>query len=285
MSYTDNYHKYLKYKNKYLKLKSMQKQYGGEQYYEDDNKESIDALHFWGNQLGEHAFMLHLLIVDEELRDQALNHHEKINRYMANTFESLGIDKEKIVLDDNDFNKINVIEFDFQEALQLFEELRDYKKNIKRIIDEGRWIGWVFPIFAKHVLDELNYAYAIIQGQDLNDEDIMHFWNESNAEAAGYSSQMLDPSIENDSIIEKAKDYQIKVMNSLSIEEKDQMIIMSIKYANELDNMISDTKQKIYDNEIKHIIHPALINHLDREDKRCLYDLKRIERLNSSLLR
>ncbi len=247
-----------------------------------NKKNSIDVLHFWGRQFADHAFMLHLMIVDKPLKDEAMILHEAWSKYLSDTFESLNIEKDKMVLDDEDFEKINTNNFNFDKAFKLIEELRDYKEKVKQIVDLGNWIGFVYPSFVKHILDELNHSYAEMRGEYISDKEKMAFWDQSNAEEAGLSSHLLDPALENDSDIKKANDFYHRVINKLTEDEKNQMISLSINNIVELDKMVKKTKEKIESYHLKSVIHPALIQHIDREDQRCMYELEKIKYKNRS---
>src|SRR5947208_1961395 len=102
---------YIKYKNEYLKLKTAVHHGGtnGNGAPKDPNCDPIDVLHFWGNQFTEHAYMLHLMIEEnntsevlKELtlgwKQEALGLHDEWKNYMKKTFEDRGIQKTKIML-------------------------------------------------------------------------------------------------------------------------------------------------------------------------------------------
>lgn len=268
----NDYDKYMKYKIKYLNLKSKL-QFGGERMGMD---ESIDLLHFWGNQFAEHAFMLSLMITNDELKETAKKLQLKWKNYLKKTFEDRGIDKFKIVLDDNDFEQLDLDNFDIQEVKDMIVELHDFKASVKNKVDHGVWIGWVFPSFAKHILDELNHFSREFAGNKLDPDTRMNFWNVHNAEEAGLTAHLLDPDLKNDEDINKADNYYHQVMNMRVGTEDDQMIVMSIKFAKQLDEMVTQTAEKVHGHKIKSIIHPALIDHISREEKRCLYVLQQI---------
>ena len=108
----------------------------------------------------------------------------------------------------------------------------------------------------------------------------MNFWDQSNAEEAGLAAHLLDPALENDPDIKKANEYYHRVVSKLTEDEKNQMISLSINNIKELDKMVTKTKDKIFSYQLKSVIHPALIEHIDREDKRCMYELEKIKNKN-----
>lgn len=289
----DNYHeKYLKYKSKYLKLKYSQK--GGHDIDDNlndntidniDNKDAVDMLHFWGNQFIEHCFILYSMIIDINLQDDAHYLYKKWSEYIGNIFPSSGIDIYKIVLDESDFSNIDMDNINFDEVYNMIEELKDYQEILKQlIVDEGKWIGWIYPTYIKHILDELNHFIREFN-DEISDEDKMIFWNKCNAENAALISHMLDPTLENDVDIDKFNDYYHKVMSKLHVTQKEQMIIMSVNYVKEFDDMVSNLQNKIHDKKIRSMIYPMMIDHIYRENKRCMYVLNKVDKLNVSLIK
>jgi hypothetical protein len=272
MQYPEN--KYLNYKDQYNKLKNNFCQWG--RGVTDDQ---LDTVHFWGNQFCEHALMLGLMLIDKNLKNEAMELHLQWSEYMKKTFEDQGIDKYKITLNESDLRKLNESVQDIDQPIQLMNKLTKFKTKVKELVDAGNWIGWVYPAFVSHILDEINYVMAEINGS-ISDEDKINFWNQSNAEEAGLSGHLLDPDPVNDPDIEHANEFYHEVMEKIKNGETSgpiqQMIALSRQFVTELDGMVTETRKKIHAGKVKSIIHPALIDHIDREDKRCIACLEKI---------
>lgn len=280
---SDNYHKYQKYKNKYLKLKNQRA--GQYNMIVGPDKNVIDLLHFWGNQFTENAYIIYLMITDEKLKNEALILYKGWLKYTTDNFEVLGINRDKIVMDKEDFSKIDSKLFKIDDGISLMDELRDYLDKIYQLTNiSGEFIGWIYPLFIKHILNELNHVYSEILNNDVTDKDKMLFWNQSNAEEAGLVAHFLDPTLGNDLNFERLNEYYHRVMNKISDPEKQKMMSMSVSYAEEIDLLITNIRSKYFGDDLRSMMSPILINNIYRKNKRCLYVLHNIATINANLL-
>ncbi|CAH6421446.1 Domain of unknown function (DUF2935)-containing protein [uncultured virus] len=253
----------------------------------DNMKNKIDNVHFWSNQMREHSLFLHLGVEEDlELKKNLKILHDKWENLLVTTFEKdKKIDRNKIFLDDADFAKLDLNNFNFEPFMKLLNELEDKKNYIKGQRESGKWLGWIYISFIIHILRELHYLKNILNDKKFSDQETIDFWNLTNGEHAGLTGQLLDPDIENDLEIKKAHDFHHEFLNLSSNDpEKKQFLTLSIKKGTELndflikslektmtlDNFQLKTQEKVHDNKIKSIIHPVLIDHEVREGKRSI---------------
>jgi len=286
-----HYNKYLKYKNKYLQYKNSYHQTAGNKY----NNEQIDEIHFWGQQMSEHAEFLYLGIEDANLKNKGLELHTLWQTFMTDNFDSKGISsKGKIVLDDSDFAKIN--SNNYNNLDYLIVQLREYKQEIIRQLDAGKWLGWIYSLFVKHMLTELEYFNDKLNNIVLPREEEIRFYNTMNAQHAGIIAHLLGPDLENDSLISKANRLYHKITNLSHLETnsvvkkvdefyhkivtdgEDTFLKLSLDDAKELDVFNNQIKTAITSNQVKSIIHPVLINHIIYAGKRSIYVLENIKK-------
>jgi|GEM_PF-2598313 len=206
-------------------------------------------INFWSKQLSEHALFLHLGLEDTNatLKNRALALHKK--------FESFRRDM-----------KLDAI-------LPLCKELRGFKEEVLNRLVKGEWIGWIFPLFARHILLELDYFVDKLNGIVYSDREEVVFWDVINCEHAGFAAHLLDPT-ERD-LSRKGNRFS-KKFERLVRSEKDMMVRMSLQSAKELDEYNKQAQVGITSNTVKSVIHPVLIDHVIREGQRSIETLQRI---------
>jgi len=205
---------------------------------------------FWSRQLSEHALFLHLGLEISELKDRALALHKKFERF------------RKDIKPDS-----------MATILPLCKELREFKDLVFIRLNGGEWIGWIFPLFARHILLELDYFVDKLNGIEYSDREEVVFWDVINCEHAEFAAHLLDPT-ERD--LSKKGNRFSKKFSKLVKSEKDMMVRMSLKSAQELDEYNKQAQSGIKANTVKSVIHPVLIDHVIREGQRSIEALQRV---------
>lgn len=220
-----------------------------------DELTAKDEINFWAHQLSEHALFLHLGIEDKILKERALALHKQFEAFRNSL-------KEKSV----SIKQMNKV-------LPLVKELRDYKIEVLTRLVNGEWIGWIFPLFARHIILESDYFVDKLQGIKYSDREEIAFWNIINGEHAAFAAHLLDPSEQK---LSGAAEKMSKKFAKIITSEDDMMIEISLRAAKELDayNRTADTG--IAKNTISSVIHPALIKHVVREGQRSIQTLEKL---------
>jgi hypothetical protein len=316
------YAKYIKYRNKCNNLKKEvstrgQTQLGGRRQQRGGNPNiynKIDQVHFWLHQFEEHATIIALGIESDpdannptkpcnngsnppknpppyfsdasELKLRGIQLHLAIKDYLNELFVCKGIDENKIVLDQGDFNKLGTnvdsLNGKVSEASGLVQQVLEYKQLVISRIKEGeaskKWLGWIQESLVQHMIDELLFYQDIIKtGSDiLNDntdrsiEQQISFWTKINAEHVGTASKLLDIDYSNDADFRNAYENYFMAKNFIG-KNRDQPTNLTAQlqeYLNTLDTIQHETKRKIDSGELKSVIHPDLAFHDVREAER-----------------
>lgn len=211
-----------------------------------------DNIEFWSHQLSEHALFLHLGIEDKELKKEGLALHKKFEKF-RNSFVKNSVSIEKM-----------------EKILPLVKELRDYKIEVLRRLLAGEWIGWIFPLFARHIILESDYFIDKLQGIEYTAQEEIAFWNIINGEHASFAAHLLDPSEEE---LSEAAHKMSKKFAQIVKTEDEMMLQISLKAANELDEYNKKADAGIDANKVNSVIHPALIKHVVREGQRSIQTL------------
>lgn len=212
---------------------------------------AFDEVSFWSRQLSEHALFLHLGMEDEAFKKRGLVIHKKFEAFRKN------------------MNKENL-----NEILPLVKELRAYKMNIIKTLDAGKWVGWIFPSFARHITQELDYFIDKLNAVPYSTEDEVTFWNHINSDHAAFESHLLDP-YERD-LSREALKLSEKILE-LPQSEEDMFIKISLSAAKELDAFNKTGRDLAKKNKLQSVIHPVLLDHVIREGERSKKKLQALE--------
>lgn len=215
-----------------------------------DAEKAFDEIKFWAHQLSEHALIFHLGIEEKALKEEGLTLHKK--------FE--------------DFRK-RMNTKNLAEILPLTEQLRDYKIRVLTNLLNGKWLGWIFPVFARHVIVELDYFVDKLNGVSYSPEEEATFWDVINGEHAGLASHLLDPTERK--VVDETNEFSL-LFEKIAQSEEEMLVKLSLKAAQELDEYYKDSEGKIKKGAVKSVIHPALIDHDIREGERAIEILKRL---------
>lgn len=216
-------------------------------------KVAANEIDFWARQMSEHALFAHLGLEDPELKQAALETHQAFEDFR------------------DQFNQTpDDIEF-MNSILPLLKKEREFQIKVLRLLDEGKWVGWIFPLFVNHVTLELDYFVDKLNGIKYSPKDEVMFWNRINSEHAAFAAHLLDPS-ERDLFI-KADKMSVKFMN-IAKSEKEMMIRLSLTASKQLDEF--NKKAQSLGKTVKSIIHPVLLAHVIREGERSIKTLQNL---------
>lgn len=207
---------------------------------------AVEETNFWARQLSEHALFLHLGIEDAPLKQRGLALHKEFERFRK------------------EFNNRPEM---VAQVLPLAKKLRAYKVEVLNTLNSGKWIGWIFPLFARHITLELDYFIDKLNGIKYTDQDEIAFWNTINGEHASFAAHLLDPEerdlfLKGDALSQKFA----KVVGS----EDEMMRQISLTHAKELDEYNTSARTAQQNNQLKSIIHPVLLDHVIREGQRSI---------------
>ena len=268
-------YRYIRYKNLYKNLQLNQK---GGTNGEDD---ILDNIYFWMYQILEHCMFLHLMIQNEPLKGEGLDLYNTVKAYLDKYFVAKGIPLGDVFLKPDDLSKLKSRSSDIiSEAKRLLEQVKKYKLTILERLQKGEWLGFAYPSFVKHILEELLYLEKKINNQQISPKEEIDFFNK-NGEDAAVSDKLLDPEEIEDG--EKARRLYKRALELLAMPAgsivntmEDQLLILSVKYNEELEKFYGDSTKKILSNTIKSVINPAVSEHNRREALRAKYYLKKL---------
>lgn len=319
-----NHKKYLRYKKKYLKLKSQlayRNQHGGA---DNINAQLGDEIHFWGRQLMEHLLLLYLGLQDDNndiimdvnitelfgqkydvstsspsLKNKAFEIFQLWKQYLQNIFYDRGVNvtMETIYLDKNDLEKVGS-DFQKNRVDELLQKTIEFKKLVISILGQGKWIGWIYPSLANHMLHEAQYFNRKLNGPAFTIFEEIQFCNTHHSTEMAVTAQLIDPEQSQQKIIDIVRSYalnrmsdnesaetfpkewtkeQEEILQGLRPSEETNMLIISIKYGDELTQLAKNSGEKIEKNELKSTISPVLAHHVHREFVRLTDTLKRLQ--------
>lgn len=214
---------------------------------------AANEIDFWARQMSEHALFAHLGLEDPDLKDAALQTHLALEDFRKRFNQS-----------PNNINVMNSI-------LPLLKKEREFQISLLEKINQGNWIGWIFPLFLTHVTLELDYFVDKLNGIKYRPEDEVIFWNRINSEHAAFAAHLLDPSERE--LFVAADQMSLKFMN-IPKSEREMMIKLSLIASKELDKFAKDAQAA--GKTVKSIIHPVLLAHVIREGERSIQTLNNL---------
>ena len=214
--------------------------------------DKLDNIIFWSNQFKEHAFFIDIGLID----DQSITTEIKlIAREWYKYWENINID---------DINDILIHCYAF----------KGFKETVIHHI-KIEFCGWLIPDFIDHLKDELEYFINILNGS-ITPSEVIKFWTEINRDHCQTIFQLLDSSEEDlfTKSLNFSKELTIIHKNIKDDEENLQFNLLSLHCIDKLDEFVSQLKVGIVNRNVKSVIHPLLINHIEREGKRSIHDIK-----------
>lgn len=214
-----------------------------------DAKVAQDEINFWSQQMSEHALFLHLGLEEPRLKAMALKLHKEFEKFIE---------------------KFRTTKSNLDAILPLTKNLRAFKVKVLETLNTGKWIGWIFPLFAQHIILELDYFVDKLNGIPYSAHDEAVFWNTINGEHAGFEAHLLDPTERK--LSERADNFS-KQFAQIVKSEEEMFLQISLKSARELNGYQKTLQRGIQGNTIRSVIHPVLIDHVIREDQRSIKTL------------
>jgi len=210
---------------------------------EEEEKKTFSVendIKFWSEQLSEHALFLHMGMGDEKLKARGLTLHERWEKFRKD-----GHDESKIA--------------------PLMKDLKAYKEEIIRRLKKGEWLGLNFLSLVEHLLRELNYLQDKMDGKIYTAHQEMVFWNEINADHADFAAHLMD--------IHETKNIETATSVSTGLRDTNTNEKALPQYKALDKFVVSNIKSK----KLHSVIHPALMDHIEREGKRSIETLNKFK--------
>lgn len=256
------------------------------------SSEQLNEIKFWTPQLKEHALFLELglepvpgvvedpllapasltpsirLQVPKKIQELSAKHKNDVSRWKNEALASF----QTFTAFEKDIanNKLDADKY-FKEVVKLDQ----LKSEIIVAQDTGVWVGWLYPQFTFHVREELRYFLDRLNNSVSPTEEAK-FWIGINADHAGFAARLMD--------VSRDKSHRKTVRSAFNLSEEGldleesevdlhQMIRLSAGFAKRVDS----AQVKLWDlqvvagqgqNQDLSIIHPTLLAHVIRENRR-----------------
>lgn len=224
---------------------------------------SFEEIVFWSNQLSEHAFILALALEEITLKADANGFRLQWEEFRKTKLNNppAGIDEANLLI---------------SEYKNLALNLRLFKTHIMERLENKEWLGWAYYSFVDHIRRELDYSVEVLNNlQDKNSlspAGSLCTVLKLSMEHAAVISHMLDP-VEPKYILE-ARQEGIKFgqLHAACTASDPTLIAVSEHAGQQLDQWLGIVAA----NKPKSIIHPALLAHIQREQKKFLQIMSQI---------
>lgn len=223
---------------------------------------------FWARQMQEHAMFLFLLIENNDLARRA----KSIDLTWGNVRPLLSGKTRQ--------EQTRLLAFPMHELRVLLAEIVERQAK-------GEWLGWAWPRFIDHLLEELDYAWSVVSGRPQNPEEVLCTWLGFMADHASFAAHLLDPS-ESRKIQQALSAQQVLAqlgcacsrpplpppaapVSGCQAATLGTLLTLSKKAGADLDNYFANLG--VGTPQLKSIIHPVLAIHVVREGRRFLATL------------
>ena len=123
---------------------------------------------FWGRQIVEHALFAHLTLEEPALKAQALEMHNALRQaYDAR---------------------------DLRGFTMLTQQFMAFKQAALAQQRAGQWIGWAFPSFIQHMLEEEAFFLSRVANAPSTPQQVLAFWLKERMGEAEVGAHLIDPS-------------------------------------------------------------------------------------------
>lgn len=230
----------------------------------------VDDLYFWSIQTLEHMLVLEIGIIMPDDKKMFSNLRKQWIKFIDINFVSKGIefDPDRTFLTGQELNIIGKVQSDGNLIMKTINTLT----IIVNKLNAGKWLGWIYPTLASHILDETIYFRRKMHGPLLTLAEEVKFIDQNNAEGMNIISQLLDPTEEQ--LITAFKSYAIppkhnitesNYYNYINIEERNKMMELSIMYGEELIRLANVAGLRIKNHTLKTVMPPLMPAHSTRE--------------------
>lgn len=217
-------------------------------------EDPYDEVKFWGRQMMEHALFIHLLTQTQPHRATAEEIYKKWERFMR------------------DLNERN-----WQEVFPLLRELRDFKQELIDFLRTcpSPWLGWAWPSFLAHILREADYFALKLSQAPIEADDERRFWATIMGEHCFFTASLSDPY--DRATIHASNDLGERFIAATE-GEPDAVIFAELtqRYAAELTQFLVKLAEEKAECQLINVIHPALEQHVMREQLRGNATLNRL---------
>lgn len=244
-------------------------------------------------------------VVVKKLQKRGEDLHTEWVKFLEKIFDPKTIPLKGISLTQEQINSVKEktnYQVNLKDVFTHIRNLKKYKEDIRVLLeDDKEWIGWVFVSMVKHMLRELKFLEDKLN-DNISESQEIEFCN-FHAEDIGASGHLIDPDPKNDADINKAsrlfhlmfkiqkkaqlsetekEEFQMHTHNIQQFNEPAQFLLLSKLFVERLNAFTQESENKIINGEADTIIHPTLIKHVNRESKRALYVLGKIEEKNKT---
>lgn len=287
-----DFEKYMKYKKKYLQLRSGTNNFSGGGGGASDK---LDEVYFWGTQILEHFKIFYLATTPDEFLDvkgldpnikdiasmlteskrlsaefkqKAATIFQAWKNILDSLFVNNGIELKKINLT---ADQIKIVNSKYPNALNniilLTEESIAYKQKYYETQQKGYWLGWLVPAFANHTKEEAEYLLKKLTDKPMSKEEEIAFFNK-NVEDLELSKKFINPT----------QKYEIgKAKELIEIGNKPLDLLDSIKYNKDLQQFYDSSLPKLKTGQLLSAINAELACHNERETRRAQYVLSKFK--------
>ena len=156
-------------------------------------------------------------------------------------------------------------------------ELRSFKSTVLGRLMAGEWLGWLYPLFIQHVLNELDYAASGIYSVGPSASDTVGANLRFLAEHAAFAAHLLDPTQQKaiqDAVGTEGKfdALQAQCCNDLT----PTFLALTAKETAGMNQWLEQSGLGTPKGP-KSIVHPVLAAHVLREGQRSLSTFQRIQ--------
>lgn len=228
------------------------------------------------------------------LKNQAFELFQTWKQFLQKSFydKEINVTMETVFLTQNDIAKFESDNIPIDNVNELIQNTIKFKTLVVNTLNQNEWIGWIYPALAEHMLQEAEYFNRKVNGPVFTTLEEIQFCNLHHSTEMEATAQLFDPNPAQQAIIDVVRSYALKKMTTLSKEwtkkeeeilqgiapsEETNMLMLSIRFSEELTEFANETGQKIEKNELKSIISPALAHHIHREFVRFTETLKKLK--------
>lgn len=211
-----------------------------------------DDIEFWGRQESEHMLFMSLGLVDKDLKRRAEGLH--------NSWEAFRRGPRRV-----------------NDAIPLVLTTQEFKAQVLTRLNNGEFLGWLFPLFVDHIRREGDYFLAALRGQKFDSCTEAQIWLTFMAEHSAFAAHLLDPSEAEE--IRKALELQSQLgalFHNCGSALSDQFKALTMKSGQDLDAYFNSLGIGKPDGA-KSVIHPLLAEHVVREGRRFLQTMQMLQ--------
>ena len=198
-------------------------------------REVGELAEIWVPQMAEHALFLHMLLYDEELKEEAAEIYMEWRKFYCD---------EKMK--------------DTSKLYKLLAELKEFKQRVLKRLLAGEWLGSAFPSFVQHILNELLYFEDKLNGKVYSKEQEIAFWKRIHSEHADLASHLLDPVEQK---LHDTLDITADKVKAIPVAN----IVLALEAGKELTEFNRVALMGAISNKIRSIIPESLLRHVIRE--------------------